>query len=267
MKIAINTVCMPELTWQEALAACKTAGFSDIELLMVEGWSHVNLDTTPVATVLEKAAKLGVRVVGVHAGGIDGTSEDGLARTLRYIRRMMALATDLGSDHVVFSGFGWPADLTDASRREILQRIARGVSQIAEEAAQRRLNICLENHYRCQIETLEDYQVIFSHLAPDSPWIGATVDTGHFTSSQVDPVAVVRGLGRRVLNVHVKDHVGTESKGLGYGNTDNAAVVRALREVGYDGYLTAELEVHDRQNALRYVREAYPYLERLIAQG
>jgi len=265
MRIAINTVCMPELTWSEALAACKTAGFENIELLAIPGWAHVDIASTPTAEVAEKADAIGVKIAGIHGGGIDGASDDGLASTVAYLRRAMAYAAQLGAERLVFSGHGWPEDLTDARRSEILERIAAGVSQLADDAAGQNVKICLENHYRCQIETLQDYRDIYAALSSDNAWIGATVDTGHFTSSQVDPVAVVRGLGPRVLNVHVKDHIGTESMALGAGRTDNAGVAAALAEIGYQGDLTVEMEVHDRANALQYVRDAWPYMVDLVA--
>ena len=266
MKIAINTVCVPELPWPEALVACKTAGFDNIELLMVPGWAHVDPSVTPPAEVLAKARSLGLAIVGVHAGGIDAASDDSLTRTVAYIRKAMEAAAEMGAERVVFTGNSTPAGTDQAGRTAILRRIAAALDGLAERAEELKLNIALENHYHCQIETPADYEALFAFLRNPSPRLGATVDTGHYTASGVDPAAAVRELGGRIRNVHVKDHVGTQSVGLGYGQTDNAAVAVALREVGYGGYLTVELEVHDRQNALRYMREAYPYMERLAAE-
>ena len=51
---------------------------------------------------------------------------------------------------------------------------------------------------------------------------------------------------------------------FGKGDTDNLAVVTALRELNYDGDISVELEVHDRENAVRYVQEAQPYVANLL---
>jgi len=254
---------MPELTWSEALAACKTAGFTRIEFLAVPGWAHIDPAVQRAEELTATAARIGVQIVGIHAGGIDGASDAQLEASLAYIRTVMELAGALNAERVVFSGFPWPADLTPETRAAILGRIARGLASIAPRAEVLGLDICLENHYCCQMETLADYEAVFAQVV--HPRIGATVDTGHFTASGVDPVAVVQGLGARVLNVHMKDHIGTESVGLGYGATNNLGVVRALHAHGYLNDLTVELEVHDRTNALRFVREAFPYLHNIIS--
>ena len=263
MQPAINTVCMPELTWSEALAACKTAGFTRVEFLAVPGWAHIDPAKQSAAELTAAATRIGVQLVGIHAGGINGESDAALDDSTAYIRQVMELAGQLGATRVVFSGFPWPADLTPDIRAAILARIARRLAALAPRAEALGLNICLENHSHCQMETLADYEAVFAQV--DHPRVGATVDTGHFTASGVDPVSVVQGLGARVLNVHMKDHIGTESVGLGYGATNNLGVVRALRALGYPHDLTVELEVHDRANALRFVREAFPYLHNIIS--
>jgi sugar phosphate isomerase/epimerase len=266
MRYAISTVCMPELQWAEALAACRTAGFRRVELLAIPGWVHVDPATISPEELTAAATRIGVEIVGLHAGGINGKSDDALAGSVDYIARVVDLAAKIGAKRVVFSGFPWPADMSTGERETILDRIATGLSQLLPVASTNNVTLCLENHYRCQMETLDDYQYVFAHLPAETPHIGATVDTGHFTASGVDPAAVVAALGKRVCNVHVKDIRGQESVALGCGDTDNASVAAALRRIGYDGDLTVELEVHDRSRALDYARDSYPYMLRLLAE-
>ncbi len=64
----------------------------------------------------------------------------------------------------------------------------------------------------------------------------------------------------------MKDHKGTVSVGIGRGDVDLGAFVAVLREVGYRGGLTVELEVEDPQNLPRYTHEAYIYLSGLLGQ-
>jgi sugar phosphate isomerase/epimerase len=64
--------------------------------------------------------------------------------------------------------------------------------------------------------------------------------------------------------VHLKDHVGTVSVGIGRGEIDLASEVAALREIGYQGGLTIELEVEDPENLPRYTEEAYVYVSGLL---
>jgi sugar phosphate isomerase/epimerase len=73
--------------------------------------------------------------------------------------------------------------------------------------------------------------------------VGACVDTGHTIRSGEDPVAWIKELGSRVLEVHLKDasapNVFTI---LGQGKLDVLGTLRALRAVKFDGCLALEYE-------------------------
>jgi inosose dehydratase len=77
------------------------------------------------------------------------------------------------------------------------------------------------------------------------PYIGACVDTGHAIRSAEKPHEVIRALGERVHSLHLKDWIhGGEEQTLGEGDMDLVEVVRALRELNFDGPLMIEYELH-----------------------
>ena len=166
------------------------------------------------------------------------------------------MAQEMGVQRIVFTGQG-----RDTAP---LRTAIEGYKQLADYVTGKNVTICIENHYRNQIEFPEDCRQVFD--AVDSPQFGMTIDTGHFTSSQVDFVAMVDEFGHRIKHVHVKDHIGTESVPLGKGETDNAGLISRLRRLGYDGYLSVEVEAKDHENNPRYAAEARPYLEALIEE-
>jgi sugar phosphate isomerase/epimerase len=121
----------------------------------------------------------------------------------------------------------------------------------------------LENHYRNWIQFIQDYEHIFD--AVSSPNIGMTLDTGHFTAAQVDPQAVARRFGiEKVFHVHIKDHQGTHSVALGTGTTDNFGTAKALKELGYAGYLSQEIECGSGPEADRMAADGIGYMRRLL---
>ena len=77
-------------------------------------------------------------------------------------------------------------------------------------------------------------------------------------------IAFIRRHAAKIYSVHLKDHRGAVSVGIGRGDVDLAALVAVLREVGYDRGLTVELEVEDPKNLPRYTQEAYIYLSGLL---
>lgn len=70
-----------------------------------------------------------------------------------------------------------------------------------------------------------------------------------------------------MTHVHINDHVGTQSVPPGQGQTDNRAVSQVLRKGSYHGWLTVELEVANRHNALQYVKDAFTYMRELLPNG
>jgi len=91
---------------------------------------------------------------------------------------------------------------------------------------------------------------------------GIQLDTNHLVAQHIDPEWTVRILGRDgIFNIHCKDHDSVSRGNIpaGAGITDYTAVIGALRDVGYDGNLTVELEFTD--NPRRYNKQALDHLK------
>ena len=175
------------------------------------------------------------------------------------IARCVHFAEVLGADHVTSTGAsprGQPGalDRVIACARQVFHRISDQSS----------VKLCLEPHYGNVLEQAEDFERVLA--AVDDPRLGVCVDTGHFHSAGVDSIAFIRRHAAKIYSVHLKDHKGTVSVGIGRGDVDLAAFVAVLREVGYNRGLTVELEVEDPQNLPRYTQEAYIYLSGLLGQ-
>jgi sugar phosphate isomerase/epimerase len=268
MKIAISTVSLPSFPWREALAKAAEAGYRNVELIMIPGWTHApQLGETSPAELAAEAARCGVFIVGLHAGALDGTSAQTIDETLGYVRRIVAFANAARIPLInVNGGFVPPKNLPDPGERiRGLGRLAEALRELEPWLSKYNRRLTLENHYHYQLEKPDDYAEVLD-LLPATDRIGITVDTGHFTSSQVDMPAFVKRFGSRVFHVHVKDHVGERSVPLGKGHTDNRALVVALAATRYDGYFSVELEVHD-QREVDHAHAARSYMETLADAG
>ncbi len=258
MRIALSSVCLPDLSWREVLAAAATAGYRDVELLAIQGWKHIDPYSITAAEIQVETKRTGVQIISLHAGGLDGLDDTTIAATEQYLRRVLQLAHELGVPLVNVNGGIMPA--SGDARPPMLQRIRAALRRLAPVLEQLNLRLTLENHFKFQIEQPEHYDGLFV-----SPRIGVTIDTGHFTAAGVDMPPFIRRLGQRVFHIHIKDHIGPQSVALGDGLTDNAGVVAALREIGYAGHLSVELELHNPAARLPSVQAALPYLRRLLA--
>jgi len=254
-EICCSTVCYSHLPVSEALRKISAVGFRSLELLAIKGWVHVDVEEISPKEIEELCSEYGLSLVALHAGGLDASTDESLSKSSAYIRSVIDCAKELNVDRVVFTG---------GRRTEgALDRFVAGLEKLAQYAEDRKVKIFIENHYQNQIETVEDMKRIMQAI--QSPYVGLTVDTGHFTASRVPLSKVLQELGPWIRHVHVKDHVGTQSVGLGRGETDNEGFVKGLKRLGYAGYLSMELEVEDRENIDLYMQEGYQYMERLLS--
>ncbi|MEW6357973.1 MAG: sugar phosphate isomerase/epimerase [Planctomycetota bacterium] len=252
MKLATSTVCYSKVSLDEALNRTAAAGWQNLELVAVPGWCHFECGKDDTAMLKDLLAKYGLKLVALHAGGIKCLSAKEAKKSVAYFEECMLVGAELGADRLVFTG----------SRRDqggSLDNAIEGLKVLEGMLDVHDFQICIENHYRNWFETMEDYDALMAALT--HPRMGITMDTGHFTSSKVDMMAFIERFGDRVKHVHVKDHIGTQSVAIGAGETDNVAVVNALAAKGFDGYLSLELEVKDKENTDAYVAEAREIME------
>ncbi len=133
------------------------------------------------------------------------------------------------------------------------KRTARRPAREAERAKLRRyLGLCLDRaEERGVLLALENLEPAPWNLCSDPnemgrfldefPRLGMTLDISHATPPPSGALAFVEALGDRILDVHVSATVdGVRHLPLSAGSVD--LVLTALRDAGYDGPLTLELD-------------------------
>lgn len=148
--------------------------------------------------------------------------------------------------------------LTDAQWEVYAAAANRLAKRVRDEAGVRTV---VHQHLGTLIETGAEVRRLMEMTDPDL--LGICLDTGHWTfGTGENPVDAVREFRDRIWHVHFKDadpavmaesrrqgwH-GLESTGhgvfceLGKGAVDFPAVLAALREIGYDGWIVVEQDV------------------------
>lgn len=96
-------------------------------------------------------------------------------------------------------------------------------------------------------------EVIMKAVKDHHPLIGSCLDTGHLIRSaqppfnkKLDPAEQVRIMGARNFGMHLKDHDNEKRTDVVYGkgDLDVPAVLKALRDVKFKGYISIEYEAH-----------------------
>jgi L-ribulose-5-phosphate 3-epimerase len=181
----------------------------------------------------ERLAGLGVEPITV------GAYCDVLTQT-ELLKRRMDFARAIGARIVV----------SDATRRPMVEAdewstIVRTLRELGDHAASRGVKLALETH-----GGITRNGALCAKLldAVNHDAVGVNYDTGniYYYNEGFDPAEDVKLIAHRVVQVHLKDTRGGKGEwlfcGLGEGRVDFPAVVKTLREAGFDGPWSLEIE-------------------------
>jgi len=121
---------------------------------------------------------------------------------------------------------------------------------LCELAGRLAVTILLEplNRYECDyINRLADVAAIAAEIG--APNLKLLADTFHMNIEEPDIAASLKAAGRLLGHVHLAD---TNRQAPGHGHLDIPAILSALDEMGYQGYLSFEVfPVPDARTAIR----------------
>ena len=148
------------------------------------------------------------------------------------------------------------------------KRFAHGANEIARRAKEMGLVTAFHPHAGTYVETPAEIDELLRRT--DASLVGLCLDTGHVFYGGGDPVALARRERSRVRHVHLKDvHRDRYARALadgldftaavgkdvfapvGSGAIDMAAILRTLRDAGYDRWLIVEQDIQIQPNSSR----------------
>jgi L-ribulose-5-phosphate 3-epimerase len=246
--------------FDDALKGIAEAGYTNIELSAVEGWTeHIHLDDDPDA-VRTRVDGHGLEAVAL-AGHSDLTTDYGLAVGVRGIE----WAAAYGLKHFTTAIGG------HASRAESREAFLERIGTLAGTAERLGLTIALEIHGEIMASG-EATRPLIDEIGSDA--VRVKYDTGNCEYyggvSAVDDIHHVMDL---LVNIDAKDKLGGQGvwnfPAPGAGHVDWPRLVAILRRAGYDGFYTVEIEFEGTWPPLpevnRAMRSAREYLTELLA--
>jgi sugar phosphate isomerase/epimerase len=172
---------------------------------------------------------------GLAAGLITAGRPD--AKGAESLREVFRFGRAVESALVVYCISGPREGMADTD----IAALARTLSGLGREARDLGLRLSVHNHYDSPVMHRKDFDVFFD--AADTDLLGLTLDTAHAVKSGVEDVAgVVRDFRGVIDNFHLKDIAGGAWRVLGEGTIDFGPVFAAMRETGYDGWVSTDEE-------------------------
>ena len=232
----------------------REAGFEGVELL-----SPNQLDRDEVLKARDKT--------GIVIHGVSGSAhwkdrlsdpdpkvvERGMAAIRQEILDVKAYG---GTTVLVVPGVVTP----DVSYRDVMARSYHAIGQLIPDAEKEGIILAIEevwNKFLLDPVSFADYVDRFK-----SPWVKAYFDVGNVVEYGY-PQEWIRELGSRIVKIHIKEYKKDKRFGyeLGEGEIDWPSVRKALLDVKYEGWITAEVGYGDSARLKDVVRRMDKILE------
>ena len=265
MKSAVTISLVPEarggpfVFWGDLAAGCAHAaelGFDAVEIFPT---SAPALDVANVARLLGTHG-LKCAAIGTGAGWVKHklrlTDPDAAVRqkAIGFVGEIIDAAGTFGAPAIIGSMQGrWKAGVT---REQALAWLGEALATLADRAARYGVPLLYEplNRYESNLFNRQGEAAAFLR-SPSLRNVKLLCDLFHMNIEESSIADTLRAVGPLVGHVHFVD---SNRQAMGWGHTDVAPIMTALREINYTGYLSAEvLPLPDNVSAARQAVESF----------
>ncbi len=271
MKLAICNETFQDWPFEKAFSFARGCGYTGIEFApFTIDKSAYNITADRRLQIRQMAEWAGLEVVGLHwllafTEGYYLTSPDPAVRqrTADYLSELARLCRDLGG-HIMVLG--------SPKQRNLLPGVSheQGVTHAAD-VIRAALPVFRDCNVTLAVEPLGPQEGDFLLTASagaalvemiDSPNCRLHLDVKAMSSEGTSIPDIIRAHSKHLAHFHAND---ANRRGPGMGEIDFVPILRALRDVRYDGWVS--VEVFDYEPGVEALaRESAEYLQRCLAQ-
>ena len=277
-RLAFSTNAFKKNTLDEAIDAIARVGYAGVEVMAdVPHALPEKLDSKQIAEIKRRIEGGGQACSNINAFTLCACGdtyhptwieedESLRARRVDHTIRSIELAAELGTKTVSLQP-GGPLIGTTLSRQAAGERFAEGLSQVLARAKLLGVTLAIEPEPGLFIQSAGEYLAFKKEFFPDEDHVKMNCDIGHLFCVGENPADVIRALSTQIAHVHLEDigknrvhqHL-TPGKGV----IDFESIFRALREIGYGGWVTVELYPYET-TAAGVAKRAWEHLQPIIA--
>ncbi len=175
-----------------------------------------------------------------HPSWIENDSE---LRKLRVEHTIdcIKLARKLGAKNISTEP-GGPTKNDGLGKNEQFKIFEKGIRDVLPIAENENVNVLVEPEPGLLIENSQQFLQFIRNF--DSEYIGLNFDVGHFFCVGEDPSRLIPQLSDYIRHVHLEDIAADRTHNhlmLGKGAIDISSVIKSLKDIGYNGFITVEL--------------------------
>ncbi len=255
MKLAFSTNAYLNFSFPEAVRRLAAIGYAGVEIMadVPHAWPAYLLPEQKQA-IRDALTQNRLQIANINAFMMHAVDDrrqkywhpswiepDANYRQVRidHTKRALTMAKELGAPCITTEPGG---PLEGRTWKECLKLFVEMLKPVVEHAEKEGVLLLVEPEPDLLIETADQYLEFAQHFT--SPYLGLNFDIGHSYCVNDDPAATVRRLGPLIRHVHLEDIAATRIHHHlipGEGVIDFAGTLTALKDVGYDGWVTIEL--------------------------
>ncbi len=276
MKYAICNETFLDWPLDEALAFAKSCGYEGIEFApFTLGDSPDCADVRQItkqkrAEIREALNRHQLQSIGLHwllakTSGYYLTSPDAAVRraTAEYLSELARLCRDLDGHLMVLGSPQQRNLLPGVSHAEAMDNAADVLKMALPALEQNRVTLALEplgpaegNFLLTATSAIELAQQV------QSPWVRLHLDVKAMSSEATEIPDIIRQSAPHLAHFHAND---PNRRGPGMGEMDFIPILRALREIRYEGWISVEVFDYE-PGPERLARESLEYLKRCASE-
>lgn len=253
MKKGINIWSFPAGSIKDSLTLAKNAGFEGVELALgAEGELSMASTESEIKEVKKLADGMGLALYSLSCGlcwdyRLSDDDPALRAKAKDMIKKQLETAKILGADTILVIPGAVNVEFSFPEKKVaydlVYDRALEGLNELKSYAEALKVNIALENVWNKFLLSPMEMRDFIDKL--DSEYVGSYLDIGN-TMYCSFPEDWVRILGKRIKKVHFKDYR-VQAGGLhGFvdllaGDVNYPEVVKALGEIGYEDWVSAEM--------------------------
>lgn len=267
MKLAGHTMATPEMTVPEALTYFAELGLDGAEVVIQTGYTSgipYEADDAYVMEIRALADKLNLKIAATtpYLNRYNDLDEAVRQEEVRVLKRVIDMTHILGAESIRIYGGAFKDDETDPDGAK-LQQLVKSLRECGDYAQKLNIHLSIENHFGTMSTTAHKTMDVIQAI--NHPNVGILYDQANLAFFPAEEYEEAIPLQKdHIFYVHVKDliyrggkpqtfrsdsvsHISEEirtvySKMPGDGILDWPAILRALKGIGYDGWLSLEYE-------------------------
>ena len=235
---------------KSCMELAKKAGFDGIELrIFDQGELRIDSADEEIKAIRKTAEAVGIELKSLVSGlywkySFTHDSADVRQKAKETVKRHLHGASILGADTIlVIPGLIDIPESAHVPYDIAYERSLEAFKELGDEAAKYKINIGLENVWNKFLLSPLEFRDFIDKTG--SEYVGCYFDVGNilFIGYPEDWISI---LGNRIKKVHFKDYRKNAGAIGGFvdllaGDVDFKAVMSALKKIGYDDYITAEM--------------------------